>query len=94
MASVVILAGTVTNGGIVSCTVTVKFAVAGLPELSAAEQCTVVTPIENVPPDARSHDTDATPEPPSVAVAAANDTAATPPAADCPNPRNRLGAAS
>jgi hypothetical protein len=45
-------AGTVTTGGVVSLTVTVKLAWATLPPASVAVQVTVVVPMANVPPEA------------------------------------------
>ena len=72
IASAVTLSGAPIDGGCVSTTVMVKLAVAELPELSTAVQCTIVFPSGNVPPDSASHKTDATPEPESVAVAASN----------------------
>ena len=52
VASVVISAGTVTTGAVVSTTVTVKVADPVLPALSVAEQVTVVGPSGKVLPDA------------------------------------------
>ena len=52
VASVVISAGTVTTGAVVSTTVTVKVGVPVLSLLSVAEQVTVVTPSGKILPDA------------------------------------------
>jgi hypothetical protein len=52
VASVVMLAGTVTTGAVVSPTVTVKVLLPVLPAASVAEQVTVVVPIAKVEPDA------------------------------------------
>ena len=49
------LAGTVTVGGVVSRTVTVKLPAAGLPAASDEEHETVVTPSGNVTPEAGVH---------------------------------------
>lgn len=52
VASAVMLAGTVTVGGVVSTTVTVKLPEAMLPAASEAEQLTVVAPRPKVEPEA------------------------------------------
>ena len=54
MASAISLAGTVTAGAVVSCTVTVKLSVPVLPASSVAEQMTVVVPSAKVEPEAGS----------------------------------------
>jgi hypothetical protein len=55
VASTVMFAGTVTVGGVVSTTVTVKLPLAVFPAASVAEQFTVVVPSANVLPDAGEH---------------------------------------
>ena len=52
VASTVTLAGTVNDGGVVSCTVTLNVFVAVLPWVSVAVTVTVVVPIANVEPEA------------------------------------------
>src|SRR5512132_1851844 len=51
VASLVMFAGRLSEGGVVSCTVTLKLPFALLPWVSVAEQCTVVTPSGKVSPD-------------------------------------------
>lgn len=60
--------GTLSDGGVVSCTSTSKLAVLVLPALSVAEQLTVVCPSRNVEPDAAEHATGSVPSAASVAV--------------------------
>ena len=68
VAGVVMFAGTVSAGGVVSPTVTVNEPDAGLPWRSIAVQVTVVAPIGNVDPDAGAHVTGSAPSTLSVAV--------------------------
>jgi hypothetical protein len=67
VACTVIFAGTVIDGGVVSCTVTVKLAVPLLPALSVAEHETVVVAMGNVAPDAGLQVTGSVPSTASVA---------------------------
>ena len=64
----VMFAGTLTIGGVVSRTVTVKLAVAELPAASAAVHVTVVVPIGKVVPDAGAQVTGTAPSTLPVAV--------------------------
>jgi len=61
VASAVTLAGTVSAGGVVSTTVTVKLALAVLPAISLAAQVTVVVPRWSVEPEGGVHAKVATP---------------------------------
>jgi hypothetical protein len=60
VASAVMSAGTVTTGGVVSCTVTLKLALPVLLWVSVAVQLTVVVPIGKVKPEAGEHDCELT----------------------------------
>src|SRR6266571_1396767 len=69
-------AGTVTAGGVVSCTVTLKLWLAVSPRVSLAVHVTIVCPIANVEPDAGLHTTGRLPSTRSVAVGAGHDAVA------------------
>src|SRR5439155_25525444 len=67
--SLVMFAGTLTTGGVVSWTVTVKEPLRLLPARSAALQLTVVVPRANVDPEAGEQALLARPEPPALSAA-------------------------